>query len=250
MKKAQMSKQSETLENTKSNTNFTRNIKINFLRIFYRVKSWNWKHLLLEICVYTLLAFIVYTAGVNFYYSKKVESRIHNAYDINTLDKRDYAIVFGAGLKPDKTASAVLEDRVQVGLDLLLAKKVDKVLLSGDGISDNAYNEPKAMKDYIEKQIGKEKLDNFVDTGVINLDESGISTLDTCKRAINNFNVHSAYAVTQDFHIVRAVTTCRLYGIDTDGVKADLNDYSGSLWFRIRDVFAMDRSVIILKLFK
>jgi SanA protein len=42
------------------------------------------------------------------------------------------AIVFGAGLRRDGSPSPVLRDRVTRGVELYLAGKVDKLLMSGD----------------------------------------------------------------------------------------------------------------------
>jgi SanA protein len=213
------------------------------------LSTWNWKKIVIEVVVYTLLIFISYTAFVNFFYAKKLENKIYNAYDINNIESHEYGIIFGAGLNQDQTASNVLADRVQVGLNLLLSGKVNKLLLSGDNRYVN-YDEPTAMKRYIEDKIGVDLVQYYVNAGQIVLDYGGRSTYDTCYRAKNIFNVENAVVITQEFHIVRTLTTCRLLGIDSIGVKSDLRDYSETFIWKIRDLFALDKAVLDLKVFK
>ncbi len=71
-------------------------------------------------------------------------------------------------------------------------------------------------------------------------DYAGFDTYDSCVRAKQIFGVDRLTLVTQGYHIPRAVTTCRLVGVDAQGV----GDYSvrtyGSTWRsgQVRELFA------------
>lgn len=127
------------------------------------------------------------------------------------------AIVFGAGLQRDGTPSPVLKDRVTAAVQLYQQGKVEKLLMSGDNRFED-YNEPAAMKTFA--------LDLGVPEEAIVLDYAGRRTYDTCYRARHIFGLDEALVVTQNFHLPRALFTCRGIGIDATGVSADLRDYN------------------------
>jgi len=83
-------------------------------------------------------------------------------------------IVPGAGLNPDGTPSTPLRDRVKAAVELYLAGKAQKILMSGDNRFIN-YNEPESMRQYA-LSLGMPAED-------IVLDYAGRSTYDTCYRA-------------------------------------------------------------------
>ncbi len=139
------------------------------------------------------------------------------------------AIVFGARIYPDGNLSPMLADRVETAVQLYKAGKVQKLLMSGDNRFDY-YNEPGHMMEYAIKQ-GVPPTD-------IQPDYAGRRTYDTCYRAKAVFQIESAVLVTQDFHLSRALFTCRSLGIEATGVAADLRTYSrDSLrWSQIREI--------------
>ncbi len=126
------------------------------------------------------------------------------------------AIVFGAGLNRNGTASLVLRDRVDTAIQLYRDGKVQKFLFSGDNTSVN-YNEPKAMRDYA--------LSKGLPVEAVTLDYAGRRTYDTCLRAKEIFGVSKAILVTQNYHLDRALLTCDGLGLTVHGVAADLNPY-------------------------
>ena len=141
------------------------------------------------------------------------------------------AIVFGAGLWRDGTATPVLHDRVQAAASLYLAGKVERLLMSGDNRFVD-YNEPAVMRD-LALSLG-------IPEDAIVLDYAGRRTYDTCYRAKAIFGVKSAILVTQAFHLPRAIYLCDRLGIDSVGVEADLRTYrkSSLLYWNLREVFA------------
>ena len=50
-------------------------------------------------------------------------------------------------------------------------------------------------------------------------DEAGLDTYDTCVRARDVFGVHELLLVSQEYHLARAVATCRAVGVDAVGVS-------------------------------
>jgi SanA protein len=144
---------------------------------------------------------------------------------------RRVAIVFGAGLWRNGTATPVLQDRVQVAADLYLAGKVQKLLLSGDNRFVD-YNEPAVMRE-VALSLG-------VPQEAIVLDFAGRRTYDTCFRARAIFGLTEAILVTQAFHLPRAIYLCSQLGVDSLGVAADLRVYrkSSLLYWNARELFA------------
>jgi len=108
------------------------------------------------------------------------------------------AIVFGAGLRRDGSASVILRDRVETAAQLYWTGKASKLLLSGDNRFEN-YNEPRAMLEY-GLQLG-------LPESAMTLDYAGRRTYDTCLRAKEIFGVSQALLVTQHYHLDRALLT-------------------------------------------
>jgi SanA protein len=144
---------------------------------------------------------------------------------------RRVAIVFGAGLWRNGTATPVLRDRVQTAANLYFAGKIEKLLMSGDNRFVD-YNEPAVMRE-VALSLG-------VPEPAIVLDYAGRRTYDTCYRAKAIFGVNEAILVTQAFHLPRAIYECSRLGIDSVGVEADLREYSRSsmLYWNARELFA------------
>lgn len=141
------------------------------------------------------------------------------------------AIVYGAGLWRDGSPTPVLRDRVATAVELYNEGKVEKILMSGYRRSE-LYNEPASMKKYAVS-LG------VPETAIV-LDLAGHRTYDTCYRAREIFNIEKAILVTQQFHLPRALYTCRVLGVAAVGVSADRRDYrtfSLIVW-NLREFFA------------
>jgi vancomycin permeability regulator SanA len=86
--------------------------------------------------------------------------------------------------------------------------------------------------------------DYAIDLGVpaeaIVRDYAGRSTYDTCYRAKAIFGVSEAILVTQQFHLPRALYTCKVLGIEVAGVAAYESRYwRGAMTFwSIREIGA------------
>jgi SanA protein len=152
-------------------------------------------------------------------------------YAAAEVPTRPVAIVFGAGLWRNGTATPVLQDRVETAANLYFAGKVEKLLMSGDNRFVD-YNEPAVMRQ-LALSLG-------VPDGAIVLDYAGRRTYDTCYRAKAIFGVNEAILVTQAFHLPRAIYLCNHLGVDSVGVDADLRIYpkSSLLYWNARELLA------------
>ncbi len=148
--------------------------------------------------------------------------------NINGLDTRSWpsprvAVVFGASVYGNGDLSPILADRVKTAIELYSSRKVDRILVSGDGRQRN-YNEPKAMYEYL--------VDHSVAPRDVIVDTSGRSTYETCLRAKEVFGLKRAVLVSQGFHLSRALYIANQLGMDAVGMAGDMRteqeiDYQG-----------------------
>lgn len=127
------------------------------------------------------------------------------------------ALVFGAGVEPDGSPSAMLSDRLDIAVRLYRAGKVRRILLSGADQADD--REIPAMRARM-RAAG-------IPSGDVLVDDRGFSTRDSCARARTVFDLRSATLVTQAYHLPRALFVCRSFGLDGVGVGApDWGNYT------------------------
>ncbi len=140
-----------------------------------------------------------------------------HVYSAETVPPKKIAIVFGAGLYRDGTATPILQDRIETASQLYFSGKVEKLLMSGDN-RFIYYNEPGAMRNYAMR-LG------IPDEAIV-LDYAGRRTYDTCYRAGAIFGARDVILVTQSFHLPRALITCNLLGVKAVGVASDQRDHT------------------------
>lgn len=166
--------------------------------------------------------FVAYSNFVTFRWRDQIVS------DIHSLEKKPIAIVFGGGMKEDGTMSDMQNDRVEQGIKLYQAGKVDSILVTGD---DGAwrFNEVDAMHDAV------------VAAGVpdedVEIDPHGYNTYRSCYRAKHQFDINEAIVVSQRFHLYRILYFCNTFGIDAVGYPADVGPYGlvgtiRTMWIR------------------
>lgn len=170
---------------------------------FTRLRSrWVFAFLLALLCLSILSLFL--TLG----WVRQVTAPYRTSEEGRTTHRR-VALVFGAGVRANGSLTPMLHDRMQAAVDLYKRGSVQKLLLSGDnGRAD--YNEVAAMRHYAEVE-GVPEAD-------ITLDYAGFSTYESCYRAKVIFGVHDAVLITQAYHLPRAIYTCRMLGIEADGL--------------------------------
>ena len=130
------------------------------------------------------------------------------------------AMVFGAGILANGKPTPMLANRVEAAVRLYQIGRVQKLLMTGDN-SKVSYNEVRSMQQYAH--------DLGVPMKNIVLDYAGFSTYESCYRAHQIFGLHKAVVVTQNYHLPRAIYTCRRFGLDTVGLGTpDIEIYG--LW--------------------
>lgn len=177
--------------------------------------------------LYLALAFAVSASlmiiDVQFRYLKNIR------HTIDPAQPAPIAIVLGASVKSNGEPSDALRDRLLVGKDLYERGIVEKILISGD---DGLYhaNEIQIMRNFLEKY--GVPLKDILEDG------HGYRTYESCKRAVEIFNIRSAIVVTQRFHIGRALYICNRLGMNAIGAPSDLSSYQRIAFFTIRDLAA------------
>ncbi len=160
---------------------------------------------------------LILLAGVGFIWTT-------NRSVLNSADGRVYtqpeqmpsqtvALVLGTSPKVKSgNKNLFFERRMNAAAKLYLARKVKKILVSGDN-GTAYYDEPTAMKKALmERGIPKED---------IALDYAGFRTLDSVIRAHKVFGVEKCVIVTDDFHLPRALFVAEEEGIEAVGFQTE-----------------------------
>ncbi len=147
-------------------------------------------------------------AGANAWIRIAAAGQVYDAADAPTAP---VAIVLGAQVKDGKPM-AFLAGRLDTTARLILEGKASAVLVSGDG-NGKSGDEVKAMTAYlVAKGVDPERIVG---------DPYGLSTRDSCLRALETYGVRRALVVTQAFHVPRAIAICRDVGLDASGVNSE-----------------------------
>ena len=139
-----------------------------------------------------------------------------------------YALVLGASVKEDGTASDALSDRVKTAVELYKLGKVSKLFMTGD---DGAFH-----GDEVDVMKALAISEGVTSTDIL-VDGHGYRTYESCKRA-PLFGVTSTVIITQRFHLARALYLCKNLGLDVQGISADRQPYRNILMFIVRDMLA------------
>jgi vancomycin permeability regulator SanA len=138
-------------------------------------------------------------------------------FDPSTVPATDTALVFGAGVEPDGSPSAMLGDRLDLAVQLYRARKVRRLLLSADDRAGDRET-PAMLARVLAAGDPRDR---------VLVDDRGFSTRDSCARAHAAFGLSTATLVTQSYHLPRALFVCRALGVDGVGVGApDWRNYT------------------------
>jgi SanA protein len=183
----------------------------------------------------TIILLVIITVIFTINLTIHIESKPYIYNEISKAPNAQVAIIPGAAVLSNHDLSPILKDRVGKAIQLYEAKKVSKILVSGDN-STVSYNEVNPVRIYL---LNKGVLDQD-----IFLDHAGFDTYSTMYRARDIFKVSSALVVSQSFHLPRAVFIARQLGMDAYGVNAD----AGHILFSnyIREVFADEKAILDL----
>lgn len=133
----------------------------------------------------------------------------YTARTIEDAPNADAVLIPGASVVRGRL-SPVFAARAELALDLYRAKKVPRILISGD-IEAN-YDEVTPVRDFLIAQgVPKE---------VIFQDAQGFDTYSSMYRARWVFGAKKLLVVSQDFHLPRTIFVARALGIDAYGLAA------------------------------
>lgn len=128
----------------------------------------------------------------------------------NDVPVTEVAMVLGASVTSGGELSGILKDRADEAVLLYGARRVKKILVTGDDTL--LHNEVDPTAKYL------------VSTGIkaddILLDHAGFDTYSSMYRAREVFGVTSATIVSQGFHLPRAVYLARAMGLTAYGMEA------------------------------
>ncbi len=160
-----------------------------------------------------------------------IESARSNTFDIASVPAAQVALVPGAGITADGRPTLALRDRIDGAIELYLAGKVQKILMSGDN-STIYYNEPGVMANYAIQQ-------GIPESDIV-LDYAGRRTYDTCYRAKEIFGLESVIITTQKYHLPRMVFLCEQLGLNTTGIPVEQSNYllNRYILWNVREVLA------------
>lgn len=177
-----------------------------------------------------------YVLGVNFYVILSQKKNIISLEEASHMDKVDYVLVLGCGVRADGEPSHMLYERLKRGAEVLEKVNGAKLLLTGDN-SGESYNELAAMK--------RVSLENGVKESRMVIDDFGFSTYESLNNAKNNFSAKKIIIITQPYHMYRALYIANKLGIEAYGVTAYLPFYPMQIVWSLREVLARNKDFLL-----
>lgn len=186
---------------------------------FFQFLTYSFSALIFFICLVNLF---IYLASLRYTYE-----------NIEEIPEAQTALILGAGVYSNGELSPVFQNRVDKAVELYKAKKVSKILASGDN-STVEHNEVNPVRNQL--------LEKGIPDSDIYLDHAGFDTYSTMYRARDIFEVTSVIIVTQSFHLPRALFIARSLGLDAYGIPA--SDVTKPIANNIREIFANEKAVL------
>ena len=180
-----------------------------------------------------------YVLGVNFYVILSQKKNILSTQEAARLDKVDYVLVLGCGVKEDGEPSHMLYERLKKGTEVFHMQNGALLLLTGDN-SGESYNELAAMK--------KVSLENGVKEENLAIDDYGFSTYESLNNAKTKFGAKKIIIITQPYHMYRALYIANKLGIEAYGVTAYLPFYPQQIVWSLREVLARNKDFLLCAL--
>ncbi|SCY83537.1 SanA protein [Flavobacterium anhuiense] len=183
-----------------------------------------------KIALYLAIIGLIAVVSVNYYVKSSTKTKIY--YSAKKFPKNDVGIIFGAGINGNQP-SKYLKDRLDAGIMLWKAKRINKILLSGDNGRDE-YDELTVMKNYC--------YNHGVDTTKIFIDYAGFDTYSTMYRAKHIFKIKRSTLISQKYHLNRAIYIGQKLGIKCVGYSANKGEYLGYKYVCFREYGSIFKS--------
>ena len=165
-----------------------------------------------------------------FYCSYRVEKNaIGKLYtDVSEVPCNKVGLLLGTckTMKDRKTINPFWKFRLEAAYALWKAKKIDRILISGDN-GWHGYNEPQDF------------LDEFIAVGIpdscLVCDFAGFRTHDSVIRCKKIFGQKKVTIISQEFHNERALFIARKYGLEAVGFNANDVSFRSGLYTFFRE---------------
>lgn len=167
--------------------------------------------------------------SINLYVKYSINSRIKE-----NIENIDYILVLGASVKKN-SISPMLKDRLDKALEVYNKTKA-KIILSGDSIKRNEYDEVGKMKQYM--------LDNNIPIEDLILDEHGISTYDSIYRIKEITKDKKIVIITQKYHLYRSLYIANSLKINSYGITSKGENYFGQEYREFREILARNKDFV------
>ena len=187
--------------------------------------------IIIRIAVIVLLVLLLLplaaNAAVTGIYGKRIDTAPDN-------EKFDCILILGARVFDDGSVSAMLEDRLDRGIERYFAGVSNKILVSGDHGTEG-YDEVNAMKAYC--------VDRGVPSEDVFMDHAGFSTYESVVRAKEVFLCESVMIVSQKYHLFRALYIACSIGLYAYGASAAKTVYAGNKYREAREFLARVKDI-------
>lgn len=189
----------------------------------------------LKIALAASLISLFLVLSINLFVIYSTNRKITEVDHISEIgDSYDVGLILGCAVYGDRP-SPMLKERLDAGIELYMANKVAKLLMSGDNLTPY-YKEVDVMKKYaIEKGVSEED---------ILVDHAGLSTYDSMYRAVSDFDLNNFIIVSQKYHLHRALFISEQLGVSSIGVSADKTVYSGQSYREFREILARNKDFV------
>lgn len=162
--------------------------------------------------------------------------------DWKRAEQADYAVVLGANMKTDGTASRIMRQRLRAAMEFMERNPDAMVILSGGKGEDEPISEASCMYKTI--------VDMGADPERLLLEENSFDTRDNLMFSWDIIEsrggTEKAVAViTSEFHERRAAYIGRTLGIETCAVPAHTDQWFYRVNYTLREVFAFVKAALI-----
>ena len=164
-----------------------------------------------------------------------INHHINTAYntqiytDQNSIPHNRVALLLGTAKTFNGRGNLYFITRINAVADLYHAKKIDKIIASGDN-SRKSYDEATDMQQAL--------IQKGVNPNDIYLDYAGFRTLDSVVRLKKVFNINKATIISQKNHCQRALFIAKNHKIDAIAYTALDISHAGKLKLQIREYLA------------
>lgn len=175
---------------------------------------------------FSIIILLALTVLLIFYCNNKVNAAAEGKTfsDIKEMPHQHVGLLLGTGkYLSGGEVNLYYSYRIEAAIELLKAKKIDYLVISGDNSRIN-YNEPEMMR--------KDLIAAGVDSSLIYLDFAGFRTFDSMIRLREIFSQNTVTVISQKFHNERALYIAQREGINAIGFNAQ--DVSNSAGFKTR----------------